>query len=450
MGIYNKQKESLYNGNILKLHNDYKYEICEFPIYMNYSIINESLVVDSVKFPLKKKYKTIVGRNNHVFICYDKVLEVYELDGTLYKRILSEENILAGSGGFLVLDRVHYIFNFYCDAIFVDAKPEVLDFGTNGDIVFFKNGNLSIKSKNKETVYDCNTDIVKQMGEIEVYRDSVKIEDIVCCRSLMLYSLEGNGNPELALSKNQAGDGQVPNWFNCFIILCKNCVFLIYKDIIVKKRLALELSNLIPERFIAHNFVDQVDFYDCILALSCYENIFLYKSDGVERFIMLLMQASDLNNNEKLIDKFFLGLKKSLPDLEPDARLDKKNSGCLRYTTILCRTFRQVDDRAKDFIDKFIDYSNIHVDDMFYLIIYKPDLTEKFILLCKGMDRLFYLDDLVCFFDKTNQSDKLKMLFLKNDLLIYKYKGLDRLYEIEREEVMAQRACYLDFHNSRF
>lgn len=161
------------------------------------------------------------------------------------------------------------------------------------------------------------------------------------------------------------------------------------------------------------------------------------------------MNTMNLDQDTNILANFLNRIKMSFPDEKIGSAFNSKNVRQLKYTTILCRAFRQVDDKGKRILQNFIDFKNIHVDDLYYIIIYQPEMMQRFIELCKGMRRLFFLDELLSYLEKIDQTDDFKTLLLKNNLLIYKYEGLEKLCEIEREEIMAQRACYLDMINSQ-
>ena len=81
------------------------------------------------------------------------------------------------------------------------------------------------------------------------------------------------------------------------------------------------------------------------------------------------------------------------------------------------------------------EYKTLNADQLFYVIIYKPELVETFISLCKLQKRLFYLLDLKEFYIKTGREEECRKLFLRNGLLLFEYKGLENLYKIEHLEI---------------
>lgn len=243
VGKYNQNKESLYNENLLIEHDNAKYEISKFPIYSNYSIVKDKFVLESIKIPLKKKYKKIEVRQNHIFICYDKRLEIYNMDGSSFKVIQSTESIVIGSGGFLVFDKVYYIFNYFCDTIFIENPTGVIDFSAEGEMLYLDNGNLAIKFGDEIKVYNQETKPMLNLENIDIFNHSSLISNVISCKIINIKSIseEKNKNDE-----NKKIDKEPSN---CFIVLCKENIFLIYNDLIIRKSISSGFTDLIPERF---------------------------------------------------------------------------------------------------------------------------------------------------------------------------------------------------------
>lgn len=449
LGVYSLKKDSTFNGNFLKVHDGYKYEILEFPIGRKYTVENSTVLVGSVKFPLRKKFRKIFASDSFLFICYDKLLEIYELGGSLVRKIESSENIICGTGGFLVFDRVDYILNRSCETVFVTRVPNIIDFTDDGVImsidcplndgrdgispsnprIGMEKGNLIVQSMNRKALYNSTEEPIANFGEIAVYSSTANIDNIIACSNIKLETLcpLNDANP-VALKASSKSANEAGVLLDCIIVLCKNCVFVMYDDLVVRKQLESPLTHIIPERFVAHNYVQEVSIYDCILTLNCFRTVRLFKSEGVENFLVGLMNSG--NVDKRLYESFIDGLRAN-------------ESPAVPYNTILCRVYRQVDDKMKGDLDRFITIDRLSADELYYLIIYKPDLTERFVQLCKKEKRLFYLDDLRLFFEKTSRADELKKIFLRNGVLIFEYDGLSRLIGIERNEINAQKACFL-------
>lgn len=441
LGVYSLKKDSVFNGNFLKVYDGHKYEIHEFPIGRRYVLGNSVVMVECVKFPLKKRFRNILVSENFLFICYDKILEIFDLRGSLVRRIESSEDIICGTGGFLVFDRVHYILNRLCETVFVTHVPNIMDFTEDGVIMSINEhpvdgdsnpdhkGNLIVQSMYKKILYDRTRDPVVEFDDITVYEGIVDIRNVVSCSSIKLETLRSHDyaehTPTLQCMDIQQGVHKRGLFLDCIVVLCKDCVFVIYDNVVVRKQLVCQLTHIIPERFVVHNYVQEVGIYDCILMLSCFRAVRLFRSEGIESFLIGLMSSGVV---KKLYEKFIDGL---------------RANATIPCNVILCRAYRQVDDRLKEILDQFIIVDRLDVDELYYLIIYKPDLTERFVQMCKRKRRLFYLDDLKSFFEKTNRASELKRIFLQNGILIFEYCGLEKLIEIERSEINAQRACFL-------
>lgn len=76
-------------------------------------------------------------------------------------------------------------------------------------------------------------------------------------------------------------------------------------------------------------------------------------------------------------------------------------------------------------------------------------MLEDFVKMCVEQGRLFYLDELIGFYKKTDRLEELRRVYLDNGVLIFNYKGFEDLVKIEKEEMLAQKAyCKMNkLHN---
>ncbi|KAM0681655.1 hypothetical protein GINT2_000169 [Glugoides intestinalis] len=435
LGVYNEKKNEIFGNTFLYTFEGKKYEIEEFEIYKNFQILSNKLHAHNTTFPLERNHKSIVVTDKLVFICYEKILDVYNKSGEIIKRLSSENYIRNGTGGFFIMDEVTYIVNFDGDTIFSRASEEVLDFMSNGNVLSITNFQVNeskddnyipdasypvkrnclvIENCKKKVEYNHEGDILFSLQGYKVYNKMAKIMEVISCSSMELEVFNSEGRGEITFR-------------TCAIILSKAALFLIFDDIIVEKSLDKEFVKIVPERAVVHNYVKEGSFYDCLILLACFKEIKLYEMKEVEEFMVALINS---DQKREFVEKLIKSLEMST----------RRSQG--EFYTILCRVYRQTDDNNREFLEQFIDIDKLDADTMFYIIIYKPDYTEKFIRLCKAQERLFYLEDLRSFFEKTDRVDECRQLFLENGILMFEYKGLEKFNRIEKMQIESQRMRY--------
>lgn len=480
IGVYNENKDSSFNGSFLYNFNGKKYEIQEFPIDNSYVLTKNTVIVGDISFPLRLKYKKIIVTNSNLFICYSQILEIYDLNGNLIREIISKEPIIIGNNGFIVYDKSYFIVNLESNTVFIKKIPNIVDFTGDGKIFTYENitNNNSIDQKLFDKELIDNTTSIDNNNSIDkdIVNNNNSIDNDIAknTNSINSNSISNNNNlsdkhlMEIRLHSNKIFnfDGEIITKFreytifkktakitnfiacstfkllkindnsfsDCTIVLCTDFLFVIFDDIIIRKELSKKFSHIIHQKFIIHNYLERESFYDCILLINCIKSTELHKSDQIEQFIISLFA---LNIEKDFIREF---IKSFMANFSDSLNIENR----IYYKTILCRIYRQVDDPSKQFLDEFIDFRSLNADQMFLIIIYKPDLTDQFIALCKFEERLFYLEDLRDFYIKTERIDECKGLFLKNGMLLFEYKGLEKLYEIEKQQIKAQRLSFVN------
>lgn len=444
LGTYSNMKKAVFGNSFLHQNKDLIYEIREFPIdSLDFIIRNSSLIFGTLNIPLRKNPKKIIALPTHIFICYDKTLMIYDNKGNVMKEFTSSDSIFVGSSGFLINDRVHFIVNLKANVIFVRESNKILNFNEDGTIFSVQcndeNENLSWTEENKSKgfltgrtlrtnkVYDADGDIILKYGNYTVFRDKALIENIVCCTSIKLEVLKFESKT-LKSSESFITENKVSSeTSDCIIVLCKNFLFIIFKNLVIRKDINFAYLKIIPQKLIIHNYVNEESFYDCFLLFNCFKPISLFKNSGIEAFLSNL-----INFNLKLSIEFIKGLKMN--------SLKFKN---FDFQLLMCKIYRLIDDSAKHIIDPWIEINSLTADQMFYIIIYFPNLLEKFIHLCKLEGKLFYLEDLKDFYIKTENIETYQKELLKQGLLIFNYKGLEYFNEIEAEQIRSQKSEYL-------
>lgn len=433
-GIYTNKKKSNFNNSILFSNNDKVYEIQEHSENsLPYLIVGSSLVVNDLILPLKSNFKKILVFPKIFFICYRTTLQMFESSGNLIKEIESKESIYIGSYGFLILGKTPFIVNYQGNFIFSPRPNNVLNFTEDGTIFSVDStesiidtrfdcqeentvkGTLVIESMKNKKAYDKDGECILEFQDYKIFKNTAIISDIISCASIKLEALPSSCE-NLAI--------ELPTeMIDCVIVVCKGYVFTIFGDIVVRKATNANLTKIIPDRFVIHNYLEEASVYDCILFINCFRTISLTKWDEIESFLSSLM-----NFNHKITTKFINGLK-----------WNSLKSEIFNFTTLMCKVFRLVDDISKAFIESWIDFSSLNADQMFYVVIYKPDLLEKFISLCKSERKLFYLPSLKDFYIKTGRAEICKKKLLEQGLLVFEYEGLEIFNEIENRQIESQR-----------
>lgn len=427
VGVYDEHKDATFNNTELYLKDGKKYEIEYFPIYGHYEIKGNTIVLEGVTFPIKHNYQKILLTAKSLFICYNKKLEVYDRKGDLIKEIESKKKIIIGDGGFVVFDDISYLFNLSGNSIFIEVDENTIEFTPNATTISLSRAvdslnkvdekrHLMINAYGVTYEYDEDGEILFDFEEYQILHRKARITDVVKVKSINLEFI--NSNPEKENSE-------------CILVLTKKYFFVIIKDFVVKQILKSEFIDIIPERLIIHDYIHECSFYSCFLALSCFVNIKLYKMAEIEEFLRTLINTGQ---DKELVKRFISCL---------TANKESTKNEPINLQKIICRVYRQVDDDSKIFLDQYIDMESLDADSMYYIIIYKPMYVPKFIRMCKEQKRLFYLEELRGFYEKTDRIEECKRLFLENGLLIFDYEGVELLNELEKKQIESQRQCFL-------
>lgn len=416
IGIYTDKKEAVFGDSFLVSAEGKKYEIVEFPIGRTYKKEEDYVLINEIKFPLKKNYSEIKVTNTFVFICYKKILCIYDKNGQLIREVMSKDPIIIGNGGFIINDTTKYIINTSSHIHFIDSVENIMNFTDEGVLLFTDNSGdtkiFCMKHSNKIVRFDEDSESIFSFQDYKVYKNSTRIENPIASSVIKL--------------KTRNKDNKDEKYEDCVIITTNTDVFVLFEDIIVKKSLNHCYHKIVPQRFVVHDHINECSIYDCIIVLNCFKSTILYKEDEIEGVLVSFVNSKIYKNLvEALINNLLI------------------NSDCIDSKKILCRVYRQIDDESRLHLDRFIPIESLDADQMFYIIIYKPDLVSKFINLCKIQKRLFYLEELRSFYDKTGRSDECKKIFLESGMLIYEYKGLEILNSIEKKQIESQRMEYL-------
>lgn len=426
IGIHTNKKDSLYNGNNLIENGNLKYEYKDIQINQRYRIEGNTLFFDAVEVGLKRKFTKIVLNSNYLFVCYQMHLEIYNQKGEIIRKIESKERIILGTEGFLIQEDVFYILNLHCNSIIIDQEidgisiskllDDILDFTDNGIIALKKDGFFAIKSPtNQIIVYSNQKSEEISIDDLKVYKDTCIIKCPISCVSVKLKTNSNNESEPI----------------HCFIVLDESNICFVYNDLIVKKSIKCKNMRILRERFVLHDYTKEVDLIFCIFLINCYRSTNIFDPLEVEKFLLLLfLKYPSFQSN--LTDVFLTNFKSYMLETNRKDLHDE----------ILCRVYRQIDDSSKKFLASYIDFDSLTVDNLTLVIIYMPELVSKFVSLCVKFKRLFYLDDLIDFYEKTNRLEELRPLLLENNLLILEYPGFEELIKSEREEIRAQELTF--------
>lgn len=339
-------------------------------------------------------------------------LEIRNHDGNILKTFKSSK-IIHKDGRFISFDEPPYIINSFANTAFCKfhnssiSHCNILDFSDDGRILYLNNnGVLVISSMTGCINYDQNLECIDIIGSNYIYSNTI-IDNVICaCNFQINLNIESTDT-------------------TCFVLLNENCIFLIYKDIVIKKNISKSYYKIDIAEFNVHNYVESESFYDMILCLSIF-----VPDIKISNAIKIEDMLSKLFIINKHVEKFLINIY--------DSYLDNSD---LR-DNILCRVYRRIDDYGKCFLDKYLDFKVLTSDNLCLVIIYKLDLIDHFIKLCIEEKRLFYLADLVSFYEKIERSEEFKLALLKNGLFIYNYDGLEDIIGLEKIEIESQRNAF--------
>lgn len=428
IGVYNEKKETSFNRAFLHTFNNKKYEIVEIPGEHYYEIKGNFVIYTGIKFPIRNDWKSIRLTDSRVFICYSNTLEIFNHKGKMIRKLDSLAPIAIYRNGFVLKDVTDFMVNFVVDTfLFLPQITDMIEFTSEGKVFGLLEDAgkqfLGSRTLDETTQYAFDGEILAELEEYVVFRDSAQISDVISVACVKVDVFENEPVPNIRS-------------IDCIIALCKTFVFVIIDNIIVRKSLTGQFIGIVPERWVVHNYIDEVNISTCILLVNCFKALNLSKISGIEGFLLSLLNSGQ---HTTLADAFIVNLKFNTEKL------------CSDYATLICRVYRQASDNARLFLEKHIDFAKLDADQMFYVIIYKQQLARQFVNLCKKERRLFYLPDLMRFFIKTGRSEECKRMFLEAGLFIYEHRGFEKLYAIEKLEIESQRLLYLaDFRAGYF
>lgn len=467
LGIYKADKNIENNTKFVK-SEDAVYEISEFSIEKQPILVGNFLCCNGFQIVIKRSPIKTVLYKTLIFVCYKRLLCIYNsANGKLIKELPSTEDIFAGSHGFMLFDKVNFIVNLMGECIFTNKPDNVLEFTAEG-LVFFRqdlipetkqsnqevtkdlpaesvvlssssksseniyklDSHFSVQSLKSKKTYDSNGEILYQDERYTVYRNSAEIKSPISCNSIKIGKVADKIALDLSPSfMSVSTTTNTVDQKNVIFVACKHEVFVIFEDYVVKKQVDKTYNFIIPERLVFHNYINEEDVYWCLLFVNCFESTVLYKAEGIEDFLFALANKP---SSESLLDKFLLSLK-----------WNAMTYGKCDFNKIVCKLYRVVDEPKRVLVEKWIDYENINADQLYYMIIYKLDMVDRFIDLCINEKRLFYLVELKEFYYKIDRADDLKRKLLSKGLLIFEYIGLEHFYSLEKDMIESQRRTYI-------
>ncbi len=367
----------------------------------------------STGIPLKPGFGKIVVGCKYVFVAYEKSVEVLRHSGKLFRRFVGN-SIECSNGLFLITEsNISYVIDSEANAVFTRSRRNTIDFTERGEIAYLADEleqnsgrHLVIESLKDLRRYDAPSDPIFEIENISVYENSAVIRNVVCCTHL--YLEESSTDP-------------------CFVVLCADEIFILFRSYVARKQISRAYTKIDPEEFVAHNYLEQESFYELVLALSLFTDIRIGFPDLIEGFLCKLIL------HRRAAGPFIGRILSSYGDANRDAS-----------DRIVCRAYRRVDDRAKAMLDAHIEISRLSVDCLYYIIIYRLEHIDHFVKLCIEKKRLFYLRELVPFFEKIDRLDELRGCLLRNRLFILDCKGLERIIAMEKMEIDSQESVFRD------
>lgn len=384
----------------------------------------------SQEIPLRPGFGKIVVGPKYIFVEFGNSLEVLHHNGELFRCFVGN-NVICENGLFLITGlsssvspiglSISYVVDSDANAIFTKSRNNIMDFTEEGDVVYLINGSDKSKEEitdNNDTYliiesfkdlkrYDFASDPIFEMEDIMAYENGTIIQNTRCCAHL--YLEEPNESPVM---------------HPCFVVLCTNEIFVIFKNYVIRKGINKEYLKIGADEFVIHNYLERESFYELILVLSLFSNIRIDFPEKIEGFLCKLIHCNI--KVEPFLERIFsnYNLKSDISD------------------HIICRAYRRVDDKAKAMLDTYIEITKLSADALYYIIIYKLEYIDYFVKLCIKEKRLFYLRELVPFFDKINKLKELRVCLLRNQLFILDYRGFEKIIEMEKMEIDSQESIF--------
>jgi len=255
-------------------------------------------------------------------------------------------------------------------------------------------GTLKYKRIGLVYCFDSYGEALLEIDQIKIYRNTASIASIIETSCIRIESPE--------------------NEHAAFLILCKHHFYIIYEDIVIEKCLKNVYLKIDLEKCEIHSYLFSEGFNDMLFAILIFYKVaptWSTANGAIEQLICLLIA----NNIEaEHIYRFVGNLNHPLQKHTFDgaSHLHSPSLACNTthhpYNTQLCKAYRLTDDRGRSILDKLICFDSLSVDDLRYVIIYREDKVEDFVAMCKRQKRLFYLPDLVRFYEATNRRELIK------------------------------------------
>lgn len=369
----------------------------------------------------------------HIFINYGAVLEVLRRNGAPFKKFEAEK--FSFKNGIFCAEHEPWLVLQDATTVFTARAANIIGLDPTGTLYCTTDSAQSADSfLVRETlrgrqVFSVDSEPVWSIGEITVHRGTALIRDIIRTDCMPLQRMQPRG-------------GQCLSTVYCQVVLCREAIVLVCEGLVIRKRVRHGFTHTAVHRYAVHNITDEMGFYELVAVLSQFVPVVLDQAGEVENFLVgLLLQR-------KCVERFVDVIRKN--SIKNDGAEDTSEAGrrsggghcnAVGLETVLCRAYRRTDDWGRGVLDRYIDARRLNVDDLSYIIIYRLECIDRFVSLCAEHNRLFYLPPLIRFTMNVGRDEPLRKALLRHGLLLFRFRGLERLTDCERRELSAQQAA---------
>lgn len=367
--LYVKYNEEIYEYRLFHTKNVFKY--------------NEKSII---------AYKT----KDITIVMYARKLEFYKND-KLFKKFHSTTDIIDNNGIFLLKykNNMFIVNEVGCTAFCSDKK--MIYFTAQGDVYY-----TDVEMEHDESsckCYECNHCLRKpnqfykghliedKLGKIKIFNeDSIPI--IVIDNKYFCYRENCQIKDIVAMSRFEV------DYKDIVVVLTLKAVYLIYRNIIIKQEV-MGFIQIVPERFVIHNFIKEHNIYDMISLFNLFKTVDIHLEKTFETLLCKILISNRDNPNEYY--QTFI----------------KKQS-----QLTLCKAYKLIDERGKIELLNYIDFEQLSAEELLLILPYNQERYEHFVDICIKEGKEYLVKEYYTFLAKTNKEKPLLMYALEKNILL--------------------------------
>lgn len=400
----------------------------KIPDGLPFTVDHEELCFGDSTIPLIDAPLSILVTPKHAIIHYPGKL-IFLFHSGITDKVFISDSIFHCTGHWLINNKNAYLVDSAGKTVFTKTQTSVVGLLGTGDVLYLEK--------------DSTTQDMLQGGEMHLAMESLAIrrvfaEDgnpLLICDDITIFSDTARIINVRAMAPVRCLLRMTDYLItDCPVILTKDHIFLIAGPFIGRKKHCGHMTHINPSACTVHNFDNCITICDIMAALCYATRIRVPNIDYLENILcFLVMNKLGIDN---LLELIKINCKLNIAGASSEQH--RTATSPLSYYAVLGRAYRRIDDAGKTVLTPHIDFEALTVDEMHYIIIYRPELLVRFIDLCISEERLFYLRDLIAFYQKTKRFAEIQLILLEKGLIITEYPGLERILDLEREEINIQ------------